>query len=121
MISWGTITYGALLSGVAAVPLVAVALRERRPAVLAAAALAAVAGPLAWNAILRDTDASGFVEAPDAVLPASRQDTGSGVFALAAAAKPHRTAASTTRRALALLSGPSPNAIAAFLVHVYLY
>ena len=87
MIAWASIIYGALLSGVAASILVALALRERRLAVLATAALAAVLGPLVWNAILRDANSDGFfVDAPVAVLPASWQDTGSGAFALATSA-----------------------------------
>jgi len=122
MISWGTITYGALISGVAATALVAVLLRERRPAVLAAAAVAAAAGPFAWNAILRDADASGFfVDAPLAVLPASWQDTGSGIFTLAASAVafglgPLKRASARRVVVASLLCG-----LAAFLVDVYLY
>jgi hypothetical protein len=122
VISWGTIVYGALLSGLAAAASVAVALRERRPVVLASAALAAVVGPFAWNAILRDADAGGFfVDAPLAVLPASWQDTGSGVFALAASAVafglgPLKRASARRVVLAALLCG-----LAAFLVDVYLY
>ena len=122
MISWGTIIYGAALSGVAAGVAVALALRERRPAVLAAAFFAAAAGPLAWNAILRDTNSSGFfVDAPFAVVPASWQDTGSGVFAFAAAALvfglgPLRNTNGRRVAVAALLAG-----LAAFVVDVYLY
>lgn len=65
MISWGSIAYGAALSAAAAV----------------------AAGPLAWNAVLRDAGGDGFfVDAQFAALPASWQGTGSGVFATAAAA-----------------------------------
>jgi len=61
--------------------------RPRRPAVILTGALATAAGPLAWNAILRATHASQFfTDAPLRLLPASWQDTGSGVFALAATA-----------------------------------
>jgi hypothetical protein len=122
VISWGTIIYGAALSGVAAGVAVALALRERRPAVLAAAFFAAAAGPLAWNAILRDTNSSGFfVDAPFAVVPASLQDTGSGVFAFAAAALvfglgPLRNTNGRRVVVAALLAG-----LAAFVVDVYLY
>jgi len=122
MISWTSIIYGALLSGVAAAVLVVVAARERRPAVLAAAAVAAALGPLAWNAILRDTNSTGFfVDAPVAVLPASRQDTGSGVFAIAASAVavgfgPTRRGTGRQVALVAALCG-----VAAFLVDVYLY
>jgi hypothetical protein len=49
--------------------------------------VASAAGPIAWNAILRATHASQFfTDAPVAVLPASWQDTGSGVFAFTATA-----------------------------------
>jgi hypothetical protein len=122
MISWGSIAYGAALSGVAAAALVALMLRERRPPQLIAAGICAAAGPLAWNAILRDVGASGFfVDAPVSVLPASWQDTGSGVFTIAIAAVVlglGPLAATSARRlaGVALLCG-----LAAFLVDVYLY
>jgi hypothetical protein len=46
--------------------------------------LAAAAGPVAWNAILRATRADQFfTDAPIPVFPISWQDTGSGVFAVA--------------------------------------
>lgn len=122
MISWGSIAYGAALSAAAAAAVVALVLRERRPVVLLAAALAAAVGPLAWNAILHDTGGDGFfVDAPFAVLPASWQDTGSGVFATAAAVLvlglgPLRAASGRRVALVALACG-----IAAFLVDVYLY
>jgi hypothetical protein len=122
VISWGSIAYGAVLSGVAAAALVALALRERRPAVFVGAGLCAAAGPLAWNAVLRDADASGFfVDAPVAVIPASWQDTGSGVWALALTALvlglgPLAQATGRRLALVALLTG-----LAAFLVDVYLY
>ena len=122
MISWGSIAYGAALSAAAAAALVALVLRERRPVVLLAAALAAAAGPLAWNAILHDTGGNGFfVDAPFTLLPASWQDTGSGVFATAAAAVvlglgPLHAASGRRVALVALACG-----IAAFLVDVYLY
>ena len=121
MLSWSTILYGVALSALGAAVLTAL-VRPRRPAVIAAAAVGAFAGPLAWNAILRATAAdSFFIDAPIAVLPASWQDTGSGVFAVAAAALVlglGPLAAGTGRRvaALAGLAG-----LAAFLVDVYLY
>jgi len=122
VISWGSIAYGAALSAAAAAAVIALLLRERRPAVLLAAALAAAVGPLAWNAILHDIGGEGFfVDAPFAVLPASWQDTGSGVFATAAAALavglgPLHTASGRRVALVALACG-----IAAFLVDVYLY
>jgi hypothetical protein len=96
MLSWASIIYGAALSAaVAGVALAALA-RPRQPTVIFTGVLATAAGPLAWNAILRATHASQFfTDAPLRLLPASWQDTGSGVFALAATAgTPRRRAAS---------------------------
>lgn len=122
MISWGVIGYGAALSALVAGVLVALAARGQRAAAGIGAALGAAIGPLAWNAILRATHAdSFFTDAPIAVMPASWQDTGSGVFAIAAAALvlglgqlgrlPARRTVS-----FSLLAG-----VSAFLVDVYLY
>jgi hypothetical protein len=122
MLSWGSILYGAGLSAVAAGALLAIVARPRQPAVILIGVLAAAAGPLAWNAILRATHASQFfTDAPLRLLPASWQDTGSGVFALATAAVllgVGPLSATPARHAigLALLCG-----LAAFLVDVYLY
>ena len=85
MLAWWEIAYGAVLSGVAAAILLALPLRERR-AVVVTGALAALVGPLAWNAILRHTGGDFFVDAPGYIFPISLQDTGSGVFATALAA-----------------------------------
>ena len=122
MLSWSTIAYGAALSAVVASGLTTLVIRPRRLAVIATAGLAAGLGPAAWNAILRATHASQFfTDAPVAVLPASWQDTGSGVFALALASVvvglgvwPDQPGRRTV--AVALLCG-----LAAFLVDVYLY
>jgi hypothetical protein len=122
MISWAQILYGAGLSAAAAAIALALTTRPRRGLVIALGALATAAGPIAWNAILHATHATTFfTDAPLAVLPASWQDTGSGVFALAAttlvlglgplAATPTRRVASQ-----ALLCG-----LVAFLIDVYLY
>jgi hypothetical protein len=121
MISWGVIGYGAALSAVLAV-LLALLARERRPLTLGAVVLGAAGGPIAWNAILRATVATQFFhDAPIPVFPISWQDTGSGVFALAAlglflglAVPP----AGSARRvaALAVLG-----AVSALIVDVYLY
>jgi len=122
MLSWGSILYGAGLSAVAAGALLAIVARPRQAAVILTGVLAAAAGPLAWNAILRATHASAFfTDAPLRLLPASWQDTGSGELALATTAVLlglGPLAAAPTRRtiALALLCG-----LAAFLVDVYLY
>ncbi len=122
MISWETILYGAALSALAAGAAVALVRRERRVPVLVAAALAGAVGPLAWNAILHDVDASGFfVDAPLAVLPASWQDTGSGVFALAAATLVLGVGPLRRGTGLALSQAALACGAAAFLVDVYLY
>ena len=87
MLSWGVIAYGAALSAVAATVLVGFAGRERRPAVLACAAVSALLGAVGWNAILHATHADQFFhDAPIPVFPVSWQDTGSGVFSVAVAA-----------------------------------
>jgi len=121
VISWGTILYGAALTLVlvgAAVWLIA-----RRPvATVACAAGASTAGVVAWNAILHATGSQQFfVDAPIVVFPISWQDTGSGVFALAAASLalglgPERHAPAATATRLAALA-----AAAALAVDIYLY
>ena len=134
MIGWGQIAYGAVLSAIAAGLLLTLSsgrLRstgpgprswlERLPVILAGG-ISAASAPLAWNAILRATEArSFFVDAPLVVLPASWQDTGSGIYTLALAALvlgAGPLAAEPGRRVAvsALLCG-----LAAFLVDVYLY
>lgn len=87
MLSWASILYGAALSAVVAGAALAVVDRPRQLAVILTGALATGIGPLAWNAILRATHASQFfTDAPLRLLPASWQDAGSGVFALAGTA-----------------------------------
>jgi hypothetical protein len=122
MLSWGVIAYGAALSAVLAVLLVFFLARERRPGVLAAVAVGAIAGPVSWNAILRATNGNQFfVDARVPVFPISWQDTGSGVFALAALAVilglgPLRA---EPGRRVALLA--SLGALGTLLVDIYLY
>ena len=122
MISWETILYGAALSAVAAAALVAAVRRELRLSVVLLAGLSAGAGALAWNSVLHRVHGSEFfVDAPVALFPASWQDTGSGVFATAAATLllglgPLRRDAALRASIAALLCG-----LAAFLVDVYLY
>ena len=107
MISWETIFDGALLSGIAAALLVFAVRRDRRLDLLAAAAVAGSLGPLLWNAILHRVEAREFfVDAPIAIMPASWQDTGSGL----------RADAGRRVAVCSLLCG-----FAAFLVDVYLY
>jgi len=122
MLSWASIFYGAGLSAVMAGAALTALARPRQPTVILTGVLATAAGPLAWNAILRATHASlFFTDAPLRLLPASWQDTGSGVFALAATAVLlglGSLAAAPARRTigLAMLCG-----LVAFLVDVYLY
>lgn len=122
MLSWGVIAYGAGLSAVLAVVLVLVAARERRPEVLAAVAVGAFAGPVAWNAILRATAANQFFhDAPIAVFPVSWQDTGSGVFTVAVLALllgfgPPRSTLAHRTALVALLGG-----LSALVIDIYLY
>jgi hypothetical protein len=122
MISWAIIFYGAALSALLAGALVALTARGHRLSAGLGAALAAAVGPVAWNGILRATHAdSFFTDAPIRVLPASWQDAGSGVFALATAALilglgPLRSQPAQRVVRLCLLTG-----LAAFLVDVYLY
>jgi ABC-type nitrate/sulfonate/bicarbonate transport system permease component len=103
--------------------LVAVFIRPRQLPTIATAAAGALLGPIAWNAILRATHVTNFFhDAPITVLPASWQDTGSGVFTIALTAMAlgfgPLSGAGTGRRlaVAATLSG-----LAAFLVDVYLY
>lgn len=119
---WGVIVYGAVLSAVLALVLVLVLARERRPAVLVSVVLATAAGPLAWNVILRATRADQFfTDAPIPVFPISWQDTGSGVFAVAALASVLGLGAlrADTGRRVGMLS--ALGGISALLVDIYLY
>jgi hypothetical protein len=121
MPSWGAVAWGVSASAALAAVALASLLRERRPFVLAAGALAAALGPLLWDLILRHTGGDFFVDAPGVVFPVSFEDTGSGVFATAAAALllglgPLRAAEARRSTAAALACG-----VAALLVDVYLY
>jgi hypothetical protein len=123
MLSWSTIVYGAVLSALAAVAVVAALIRPRQVSVIITAGVGALVGPLAWNAILHDTGRSNFFhDAPLAVLPASWQDTGSGVFTIAVTAVAlgfgalSRAGSGRHLAGVAVLAG-----VAAFAVDVYLY
>jgi hypothetical protein len=122
VLQWSIVVYGAALSAVMAVVLVAVAVRPRRPVVIAAVSLAAAVGPAAWNAILNTVHAPEFfTDAPIVVFPISWQDTGSGVFTLALAALvlglgPLGAAPGRQVAVTALLAG-----VGALLVDIYLY
>jgi hypothetical protein len=122
VLAWSTVVYGAVLSAVAAAVSVALLVRPRSLAVIITAALGAAVGPAAWNAILNAVHAPGFfTDAPIEVFPVSWQDTGSGVFALAAAAVvlglgPQGGAPGRRVGVTSLLAG-----VAALVVDVYLY
>ena len=121
MPTWGAVAYGVVLSGIVAAAGLWLLLRERRASVLVTAALAAVAAPLAWDAILRHTGGNFFVDAPGVVFPVSWEDTGSGVFATALSALllgfgPLRAASGQRLALTATVCG-----LAALLVDIYLY
>lgn len=119
MLAWSTILYGAALSAVLAALLVFVL--DRRMTLAAIALVSAAIGPLAWNAVLRVTHANQFfTDAPIALMPASWQDTDSGIatFALAATILGLGPLSANGRRAISLAAGAG---IVAFLVDVYLY
>jgi hypothetical protein len=121
MPSWWVVSYGAILSGIAAAVGVRFLIRERRPGVLLTAAVAASLGPLAWNATLHHTGGDFFVDAPIVVFPISLQDTGSGVFATALSALllGFGPLGAATGRRLALAT--TVCGLAALLVDIYLY
>jgi hypothetical protein len=119
--TWGATIWGIVASAVLALVLVRFLLHDRRPAVLAASALAALLGPLLWDLILRHTGGDFFVDAPGYVVPVSFEDTGSGVFATAIGALllglgPLRAAVGRRVAVNALLCG-----LAALVVDIYLY
>jgi hypothetical protein len=122
MISWLQIGYGAILSGIVAAGVLALLARPGRLPASVAGGTATAAGAVAWNAILRAAHGDRFfTDAPVVVLPASWQDTGSGVFALAAAALVLGGVALPTLPARRLAAYAAVCGLAAFLVDVYLY
>lgn len=122
MIGWTSIAYGAALSAAAAALAVAFLLRERRSTVIASAGVAAAGGALAWNAILHDAGGHRFfVDAPVVVFPVSWQDTGSGVFATAAAALILGFGSLRDATARRLVRATLACGLAALVVDVYLY
>jgi hypothetical protein len=119
MISWGTILYGAALSAAFALAAAFFLGRERSRLALVLVVLSALAGPIAWNAVLRSAGNDDFFhDAPVGAFPVSWQDVGSGVWTLAAASFVQGLAQRQARRAwtIAVLT-----ATAAFLVDIYLY
>jgi len=119
--TWGAVAWGVVASGVLAGVLFFLVLRVRARGTLAAAAVAAMLGPLLWDLILRHTGGDFFVDAPGVVFPVSFEDLGSGVFATAIAALllglgPLRAATGARTAWASLLCG-----LAALLVDIYLY
>jgi hypothetical protein len=122
VIGWFSIAYGAALSALVAGAAVRFLLHERRVPVIVFAAASAAVGPIAWNSILHHVGGHGFfVDAPIIVFPISWQDTGSGVFATAAASVILGFGALRTSSARALLHATLACGIAALLVDIYLY
>jgi hypothetical protein len=122
MISWLQIAYGAALSGLLAAVVLALVARPRRFPVALAGAAATAGGAVAWNAILRAAHGDQFfTDAPPVVLPASWQDTGSGVFALAAAGLVLGVGALPAAPARRVAGFAAVCGAVAFLVDVYLY
>ena len=121
MPTWGAVVWGVVASGVLAVVLFFLVLRVRARGTLAAAAVAAMLGPLLWDLILRHTGGDFFVDAPGVVFPVSFEDLGSGVFATAIGAAvlglgPLRAATAARLARASLLCG-----LAALVVDIYLY
>ena len=121
--SVGSMLYGAALSAVLALLAVRLIARERRPAVLATAALAGFLMPLCWNAILRVTGATAAFshDLPFRPFPVSWQDTGSGVFTLAGAATALALGAAGTDQSRRVAGFALITAAAAFLIDIYTY
>jgi hypothetical protein len=122
VISWATILYGAALTFIFVAGVMWLVARSQ-PVTIAVAACASTVGVLLWNAILHSVSGAGgfFVDAPIVVFPASWQDTGSGVFALAASALalgigPQHHMPARTATGLAACA-----ALTAFAVDMYLY
>jgi hypothetical protein len=122
MISWVQISYGAVLSGILAAVALTFLARPRRLPVALGGGTATVVGAVAWNAILRAAHGDQFfTDAPVTLLPASWQDTGSGVFALATAALVLGAGVLPTAPARRVAGYAAVCGLAAFLVDVYLY
>lgn len=121
MPSWGATVWGIAASAALAVVAARVLLRERRLPVLATTAFAALLGPLLWDLVLRHTGGDFFVDAPGYVFPVSFEDTGSGVFATAAAALLLGFGALRADAGRRIASNVLVCGLAALLVDIYLY
>lgn len=121
--SYGQMLYGAGLSAVLALALVAVPGKCRRPTILALCALAAFLMPLAWNTILRHTGATGSFshDLPFRPFPISWQDTGSGVFTLAGAAMVLALGPGRKERPPRVAALAAWTALGALLIDIYTY
>jgi hypothetical protein len=115
--------YGAVLSAGLAAVLIALAGNRRRPAIVLAAALAALVMPLAWNLMLRKTGATGLFSHDLAFkpFPISFQDTGSGVCTLAGASLALGLGAARNETAPRVARLAVLTALAALLIDIYTY
>lgn len=115
--------YGAALSAVAAVLLLAFVARDRRPSTLAVGGVTAFLMPIWWNLILRWTGATGAFshDLPFRLFPVSWQDVGSGVFTLAGAAIAFSLLAAASEGPRTIARHALLAALGAFLVDIYLY
>lgn len=121
MIGWGQILLGAVLTTALGAVVLGLILRERNPRVLAPLLAATFLGPIAWNSILHRAGGDGFfVDIAFKPFPISWQDTGSGVFTLAAASATAGMAL-TAEPAGRVLRLAAIAAAVALLVDVYLY
>jgi len=121
--SIGSMLYGAALSAVLAVAVVAVIARGRRPGVLITVAVAAFVMPVCWNTILRTTGATAAFshDLPFRPFPISWQDTGSGVFTLAGTAIALALGVEATEPARRTARLALSTALAALLIDIYTY
>lgn len=122
MIGWAQIGYGAALSGAVAGAVLWVLARPRGVPAAVAGGVATAAGAAAWNSVLRAAHGDRFfTDAPLAVLPASWQDTGSGVFALALASLVLGVVVLPAAPARRVAGYAAACGLVAFLIDVYLY
>ena len=122
MLSWGVITWGAVMTALFAGGGVFVFGGHRRSGTAVLAGVTAALAAVGWNAVLRATHANQFfTDAPIRYFPASWQDFGSGVFALAATTVTLGITLRRTTKAYQLLLPALLCGLAAFLVDVYLY
>jgi len=121
--SYCTMFYGGVLGAALSLVLVALAGRERRWPVLVGSALAALAMPLFWNCILRQTEATSSFshDLPFRPFPISWQDTGSAVFTLAGAAVVLALGPQRKDPAIRVIAVAALTAFAALVIDVYAY